>query len=238
MVTAQAFIYISDPAALNDDRVMSRTLEILSDDELKRFERLRFNEDQRAFAASHGLVRQTLSRFAPVAPADWAFINRKDGRPELADKFSKFQLRFNLSHSRGLVACIITVAMDCGVDVERFSKVKVPLNLARRFFNEREYLHLLNLEGKELDRRFIEIWTLKEAYVKAKGLGIRLGLSNFWFDIDDDLGVLAHVDPTEKSRKNMWHFSVSHADKNHALGAAVANIKKQPVNFEIAQINL
>ena len=85
--------------------------------------RLVFDRDRRAFLMTRALVRTTLSRYAPVAPADWRFITNAHGRPEILDRPAGVpDLRFNISHTDGLIACAVTIGREVGVDVEHIGR--------------------------------------------------------------------------------------------------------------------
>src|SRR3954451_20032403 len=80
--------------------------EWLSADERERMTRFVFDRDRRTFLLTRALVRTTLSRYAAVPPAAWRFIANDHGRPEILDRAAGVpDLRFNLSHTDGLIAC-------------------------------------------------------------------------------------------------------------------------------------
>jgi 4'-phosphopantetheinyl transferase len=131
-------------------------------------------------------VRTTLSRYADLDPRRWRFRQGAEGRPEIDRQGGLPPLRFNLSHTRGLVACVVTLGFDCGVDVEHPGRqLRDPLALARHSFAPVEQRALEGLDGEELRRRFFDLWTLKEAYVKARGAGfLSLPARRFAWEID------------------------------------------------------
>ena len=84
---------------------------LLSRDEHDRMQRLIFERDRMAFLMTRALARRMLSRYAPVAPADWQFITNAHGRPEISVRPAGTpDLRFNISHTTGLIACAVTIA--------------------------------------------------------------------------------------------------------------------------------
>lgn len=234
--TAQ--IFIADPDSLIAPARLEAALSLLDQTERQRHDRFRFDADKRAFAAAHALLRRSLSSFGDIAPDSWRFVSGPHGRPELASPQDASRLRFNLSHSRQLVTCIVTLELDCGVDVERFGRAHDPLGLTERFFHRLEYDYVAGFEGIERDHRFVELWSLKEAYVKAKGLGLHLSLSSFRYEVADDLTVRAHLDPSEEGNDALWSFLLIHADQRHALSAAVKTIHPAPVTFIVEKVDL
>lgn len=153
-----------------------RLLALLSDDEKDRLSRFRFEPDRVMYLAAHALLRHTLSRHSDVAPEAWRFRRASHGRPEIANPGSR--LRFSLSHTPGLAACAVVLDRDIGVDVEDLSRPGAA-DIAERFFSPREADAVRKAPIDERGIRFLEYWTLKEAYVKARGLGLSLPLNRF-----------------------------------------------------------
>ncbi len=89
----------------------------LSPEETKRYRRYHRRCDRKLFLLAHALLRRTLSRYADVGPAEWRFDIAEHGRPELSAPFSGLGLRFNISHTPGLAAVVISNEADAGIDV-------------------------------------------------------------------------------------------------------------------------
>jgi 4'-phosphopantetheinyl transferase len=153
----------------------------LSPDEQVRQRRFVFPEHRRQFLISHAFLRLVLSQYAPVAPAAWSFVNGAHGKPALAPQ-SMPELHFNLSHTRGLAA-VAVARQEVGVDAENIERRDPGIELARRYFSAEEVAHLSPLEGEQRKSAFFDFWTLKEAYIKARGLGLALPLDQFWFQL-------------------------------------------------------
>ena len=103
------------------------------------------------------------------------------GRPEILDRPAGVpDLRFNLSHTDGLIACAVTIGREVGVDVEHVGR-RLTHDIAGRFFAPREVADLKSLPVAEQPRVFFDYWTLKEAYIKARGFGLALPLGDFAF---------------------------------------------------------
>jgi len=154
---------------------------ILSIDECARRDRFRFDADRRDYALAHDLLRRSLSRYQETPPAAWRFETGENGKPFL----SGGELSFNLSHTRGLVACGIARALPVGIDVERIDRPVDVEQLAARFFSPSE---TASLRSGRVDARvrFFDLWTLKEAFIKAIGAGLSQPLNSFSFDLDRD----------------------------------------------------
>jgi 4'-phosphopantetheinyl transferase len=160
---------------------IARDFAVLEPGERERAGRFRFDSDRRAYVAAHALLRRALSHHAPVEPADWRFSADPGERPEILAPARAPRLRFSLSHTRSVVACAIVPELDVGFDVEDLAR-EAPLEVAERFAPfERAALAALGPGPRE--DRFFAYWTLKEAYMKARGLGLAIGLDQIAFDV-------------------------------------------------------
>ena len=151
---------------------------LLSDDERGRAARFALESDATAYVLSHALLRTVLSRYAAVPPAAWSFVANPHGRPEIAAS-GPARLRFNLSHTAGCAVVAVARDRDVGVDVEALSRRPVSPGIAARYFAPSEQAAVRDAAPTVRDRVVLEIWTLKEAYIKARGIGLSLGLQQF-----------------------------------------------------------
>ncbi|WP_174299528.1 4'-phosphopantetheinyl transferase superfamily protein [Caulobacter sp. S45] len=144
-------------------------------DEAERARALRFQHeaDRIAYAAAHALLRALLSEVAGGAPRNWRFVRSPTGKPRLDGADGGPDLRFSLSHARGMVACAVAPGIDLGVDVEPLSPMPDGLVLARASFSVREADGLQALAEPARSDAFVHLWTLKEAAHKASGQGLQ-----------------------------------------------------------------
>lgn len=211
-------------AAAPDGRVLpGRTLEetaaeVLPAAELARMSRLHFARDRRSYAAAHSLLRWLLSACAPdVAPAQWRFTESAHGRPELPGAWRR--LRFNLSHSEGLVACVACLDLDCGIDVET---ARAPQSDAfvRHVLAPAEQRAVLALSGTARARLFLRYWTLKEAYVKARGMGMSIPIEQCEFALTRPPRLISHPPDPHPYPDDWWLFQWAPTGR-HVLAVAV-----------------
>jgi 4'-phosphopantetheinyl transferase len=194
---------------------------LLSPDEHERMARLVFERDRRRFLLTRALVRTMLSRYANVAPADWSFIANVHGRPEIVDRPRGVpDLRFNLSHTDGLIACAVTIGREVGVDVEHIGR-RLTHDVAGRFFAPREVNDLHALPADEQDKVFFDYWTLKEAYIKARGFGLALPLGDFAFTLSPSSPPAITFEPSLDDDPATWQFFQDWPTPQHRLGLAV-----------------
>jgi phosphopantetheinyl transferase len=144
---------------------------LLSDEERRRAGKIQAAADRDGFVLAHALVRAVLSRYHPVVPGVWRFGRGPQGKPFIRAAADAPPLQFNLSHTRGLSACVITLNIGVGVDVERIERHADLLNVAREFFAPAVVQELQNLSGEKQTLRFYEHWTRQEARGKASGTG-------------------------------------------------------------------
>lgn len=199
----------------------ARYLPLLSPDEHDRMARLVFERDRSRFLLTRALVRTMLSRYAPVAPADWQFMANAHGRPEILDAPAGVpDLRFNISHTDGLIACAVTVGREVGVDVEHVGR-RLTRDVAARFFAPAEVAHLQSLPDEEHERLFFDYWTLKEAYIKARGFGLALPLGDFAFHLSPDGPPSISIEPSLNDDPATWQFQQDWPTPTHRLGLAI-----------------
>ena len=161
---------------------LDRALAMLSDDERERHRRFRFPEDARDYAAAHALLRASLSALAG-RPSSWRFVRDARGKPALAGGCGPLP-SFSLTHTSGMVACAVAPpGVAVGVDVECVDRDVDPERLASRFFAPSEFAALAPLDDRARRERFFDLWTLKEAVVKALGLAVPASLPSVAFEI-------------------------------------------------------
>jgi 4'-phosphopantetheinyl transferase len=150
---------------------------ILATDEQAWLERLPDPEARREFRASRLLLRTVLSRYDPRLAGDWRFSRTDRGRLVLAAA-SRVEppLHFSLAHTRGLVAVLVTRHAATGLDVEDEARdLSGFLPLAASLLSPGEARAIRQADPGAQPRLFLAHWTLREAYLKAQGLGLGLG---------------------------------------------------------------
>jgi 4'-phosphopantetheinyl transferase len=210
-----------------DDSWLTSYLHMLSEAEISRLDRFIAPAARRQYLAGRILVRTTLSRYAEVDPHEWRFEANAYGRPHIAWPRQYRELQFNLSHTDGLAACGVMTAGEIGVDVENMARDLDIADLAPSVFAANEVASLSQAPASDRIRLFYSYWTLKEAYIKARGMGLSLPLDGFWFDHD---GAAARINflpkcPDDSSR---WHFREHMATQRHKLAVAVAGGESPP----------
>jgi 4'-phosphopantetheinyl transferase len=240
-----ADIWYASPGAIRNLELLDSYRALLSGEETARYERLYFDRDRRLFLVGWALVRNMLSRYADVEPAAWTFTLNRHGKPEIAGPIGAPPLRFNLSHTRGLVACIVVSELDAGVDVEDRRRETRGPEIARRFFSEDEVADFQNLPTEKQESAFYEYWTLKEAYIKAVGVGISLGLGRFSFGLDHEGPPVGDPErrppsisfaPDLDDDPRAWQFAQWEPTPHHAMAAAIRRGDRPDLDIRLREV--
>jgi 4'-phosphopantetheinyl transferase len=215
-------LYSQNTEALSED-TFHDSMGILSEEERERCDRLRFKEDRRDFVAAHALLRRSLSAYLPRRlPEEWRFETGSRGKPALSRTSAAEEvIEFNLSHTRGFVACAIS-SVRVGLDVERIHPETKFIEIAEHFFHVQETSALKILSPHEGAVRFIELWTLKEALLKGLGVGISEQLQRTLVAIKDSGPIC--IQAPAGAKPDGWKFAVLAPEKNLRLAIAVESV--------------
>ncbi|MEQ1730761.1 MAG: 4'-phosphopantetheinyl transferase superfamily protein [Vicinamibacterales bacterium] len=202
---------------------------VLTDAEWHRCQRFAYAEGLRERLAARFMVRSVLSRYAQVDPRDWRFVENAHGRPEVSEPHHATHLRFNLSHADGVVTLAVSAHYDVGVDVERLGR-PTRLAIADRFFAPSEVDALRALPEAEQPRRFLEYWTLKESYIKARGAGMSLRLDQFAFDLTTPGRPAIRFADAFDDDPHTWQFDRLFVGDEHLVAVATRRGAASPVS--------
>ena len=174
------------------------------------------------FEVAHALVRQGLSVYADVPEIDWSFQRNQWGRPEVAGPARAPRFTFSLSHTPGLVACAISVGVECGVDVESVARGGQTRCVSHDGCcpSGRSQTSKRSPAETKLER-LLEYWTLKEAYLKARGVGMSVAMRDVSFVLDEREIRLVAVDPEATSGPGAWSFTSARPTLSHVLALAL-----------------
>ena len=195
--------------------------DVLAPDERARAARFLYEDDRRRYTVARGVLRTLLGRYLAVEPASLEFRYGAHGKPSLAQTPGGRDLRFNLSHSHGLALHALAVGREVGVDVERIRPETDVTGVAGHSFSPAEVDALAGLPAGRRREAFFNGWTRKEAFIKAHGEGIALGLSRF--DVTLRPGEPARLlrfddDPAEAAR---WTLCALEAGDGYKAALAV-----------------
>jgi 4'-phosphopantetheinyl transferase len=194
----------------------ARWLTTLTPAERSRYDQYRLPADRAMFLLGRAMARTLVGRALGRGPTDWVWREGPRGQPQIADPDTV--IRFNLAHSAGLVVCGVANGRDVGVDVEDLNRRHTDRAVVRRYCSPDE-ADDIDDRGDAWRERFLEYWTLKEAYLKARGLGIAVPLADLSFRLDpppirlEFLGQLTGTD-------SRWTFRLARATDRHIVAIA------------------
>jgi 4'-phosphopantetheinyl transferase len=151
----------------------------LDTEEQKRASQFVFDRDRNHFVAARGILRKLLSGYLQTPPEKLRFSAGPHGKPALDSVMGRADLRFNLSHSSGLMLLAVALEREVGIDVEKIESAFPIESTAASIFSARERAEFENRLPRHKQREFFQRWTCKEAYVKARGEGLQIPLTSF-----------------------------------------------------------
>jgi len=212
---SEVHVWYCRPSAILDQSKLSEYKSVLSEHEIEQYHRFHFEKDKHNYLVSHTLLRHSLTKYADVHASQWQFSRGEHGKPELESPSLVSNIRFNLTHTEGLSACVIALNRSCGIDAENIHRKNKLKAVARRLFAKEE---LALLDDTNINQQFYYFWTLREAYVKALGAGLAGSSKEFYFDIDkDDLSVMMHHKNNQNIDNENWHFRLYELTPEHVL---------------------
>jgi 4'-phosphopantetheinyl transferase len=212
-------LWCAYPDDLLEAEAAQACLMLLSEDERARWEAFKFDLHRREYLATHALARIALSHYSAPNPKAWRFQMNAYGKPATDPESG---LRFNLSNSPGLVVCLVGKDAEVGVDLEPRERAESIAEVGPRMFSSREMEQLESLREDEKPDRCLQLWTLKEAYIKARGMGLALPLNKFSFLFGGSQGIRMELDPSLSDNPERWRFCLlQHA--GHCIALMVEN---------------
>jgi len=203
------------------DSTVEYLLQLLSSDEIARAARYHFAIDYKRFVAARAGLRIILGGYLTLHPRRIIFSYGPQGKPSLASSPNvTATLNFNLAHSGGLALFAVAYGMQIGIDLEEIRAEFTEDNLAERFFSTSEVAQLASLPAEMQPQGFFSCWTRKEAFLKAKGVGLSQALDQFSVTV-------AHQEParlleTKWDQNEASRWSLESIDLGPHLAAAVA----------------
>jgi len=224
----EVHLYFSIPEEITDPDLLQRYHALMNPEEAKQQKRFHFERHRHQYLITRAIIRSTLSRYAPeVAPEEWQFEKNEYGRPQIAAVHKDVvPIHFNLSHTDGLIACGIVLDGELGVDVEDIERGGDLINIADRFFSPSEVADLHQLGSAMHTERFFDYWTLKEAYIKARGMGLSIPLEDFSYHLSEDHSDISiSIVPKQNDPANRWQFRQWRMGTRHKIALC---LEKRP----------
>lgn len=163
-----------------DQRIVMGMFDLLDNRERETYHCYKFQDNKNEFLSGRYLIKTVLARQLGIEPRNIVIEKNEDGKLFLSELFqdqAKGEIKFNISHSRGIVVLAATLDFELGVDVE---KVDRPIDdIVERFFTIPEKQYVFSFNEPQRNAAAYKLWTLKEAYIKAQGKGLSMPLDSF-----------------------------------------------------------
>jgi 4'-phosphopantetheinyl transferase len=200
--------------------------------ELARADSYHFASDRDTFTAAHALVRTMLSEATGLPTSSWRYVTGEFGKPALEADCAGSELHFNISHTRGFVACAIA-RDEVGVDVEASDRM-TDFDIGDRFFAPEEAQLVRSAPSETRASIFFRFWTLKEAFIKATGEGLTRPLDSFSFAFDP-VRIVFHPEREDILRQDnraAWQFAECRPARDRPLAIAVRRKPLGPLRLD------
>lgn len=199
-------LWFAFPDEIKDTELLAEYHALLTPTEREQQRRYRFARHRHQYLVARATVRTVLSRYTDILPDRLEFSKNQYGRPDVILPSGSLPIRFNLSHTRGLIALGVVQGQEIGIDVEHVDRKVDVREIAARFFSKTEINHLLESAPEVQKKRFLDYWTLKESYIKARGMGLSLPLDQFSFHLPENEPVRISFGPGISDNPNYWQF--------------------------------
>ena len=178
-VLADGNVHVWRASLVPKSDIISEFRALLSTDEIVRADRFHFEKHRVAFTVRRGILRQLLGKYLGRPPVTDTFPSNQYGKPGLPDSYSHSDIHFSISHSAGVGLFAFSRGRDLGVDIEAVRTDIEYCALSERFFSKLERQTLRSLPPDRQCEAFFACWSRKEAYIKARGMGLSMPLDQF-----------------------------------------------------------
>lgn len=210
---------------LLDETALRRFESTFSSDERDRARRFHFQRDRDRFIAARGILRDLLGRYLRHTPSEISFEYNERGKPSVSAPLSARDICFNLSHSHEVVLLAFASRRDLGVDVEWLRPDFGGADIAQRYFAPQEFAEFQSLPPSLQAEGFLLGWTRKEAYIKARGEGLKIPLDSFHVSLTPGQTAQLHCEDSAR-----WSLMSLNPHPGY-LGALVAEGKSAQLKF-------
>jgi 4'-phosphopantetheinyl transferase len=193
----------------------------LSMDEEKRAGRFHFEPDRNDFVAGRGILRAILGSYLEMEPSKVQFEYGAFGKPILANQSANSRLHFNLAHSDGLFLTAVSRLCPVGVDLERIRVIADPDDLVKQLLSKSEAVDWQALPNSVKRAVFYNLWTRKEACLKATGEGITERLQEFAVSFMPDEPARVVKSPQMSPSTGAWTVKELHPGPGYTAALAV-----------------
>lgn len=198
----------------------ARLARVLSEEEDRRARDFIDEAHQRRSIVARATLRMLLARYLGERPSAIRLTRGEHGKPRLADR--QAPLYFNVSHSGDLAVYAVTRAGELGVDLEKIRSISNLDALAVRTCSAAELSRFREVRPAERQRHFLQLWTCKEAYLKAVGVGMGVALDRIETCLESRS---VDVAPESRSEGARWTLAPLASGNNFVGAIVVAGVR-------------
>src|SRR2546421_12567871 len=195
--------------------------DVLSADECDRAKRFHFEKDRRHWIVAHGILRFLLGRYLDVEATELQFVTNDYGKPSLVQPPHEARLHFNLSHSGEIALYAFAYGRQLGIDVEHMRGSLDYEEVATHYFSSYECAVLRALPASLREEAFYRCWTRKEAYIKARGMGLSQPLDKFDVSLTPSEPAALLADRHDPEAPGRWSLDTLAPEDRYAAALAV-----------------
>ena len=195
-------VHVWNCGLTSDEGDLASRLAILSADEQKRAGQFKLNPPRAQFIMTRSTLRVLLAKYLHAAPNELAFQSSEHGKPSLWHPPAG--LEFNVSHSHELALFAFCMSKPVGIDVEWLGRKVAHAEIAKRFFSDLEQAQLNKVPQENRCQAFLECWTRKEAYLKARGFGLSRDPRTFSVSLASETPAPLYEDRLAPSAARSW----------------------------------
>ncbi len=200
-------LWAAFPREITAQPLLADYKSVLSASERTRMMRFVRPVDQHRFLITRALTRSVLARYLDLDARNLTFDKNKYGRPHLSNTgIGTDTITFNITHTDDLIVLGVTKQRTLGIDVESIQRGGALIDIATRFFSPLECTALNSLPAYKQHQRFFAYWTLKESYIKARGMGLSIPLEQFGFAFPRPDLIELSIDPVLADQPSRWQF--------------------------------
>ena len=212
--------------------------DLLNEEETRRAACFRFQKDRQAFIVCRGALRILIASYLASVPRKLRFIFSERGKPELHESDNPGHVHFNVSHSDTRAVLAFVRNRKVGIDLERIRTDCEVEQIAGRFFSAVEKKALLSLKSRHRHKAFFNLWTRKEAFLKAKGGGLSIPLSDFDVSLEPVNPEILLATRPDANEVDRWHIESLQVAKGFAAALALEKVPEQKTHLDVRVLEL
>ena len=216
------FVYDNE---IYDSELIELYYSIINEEEAEQQKRFYFKKHQHQYLITRALVRSVLSLNVDgaIKPAEWIFNKNKYGKPYISNIDLNSPMYFNVSHTENMIVLAVASSSEVGVDAEWMLRTGKTIELSEHFFSPLEAKLLRSLPAEKQKEYFYDLWTLKEAYIKACGMGLSIPLDQFSYSFSKKNEISVSFDSIRNERSRQWNFWQIKPNSTHRVAVAIKN---------------